>query len=630
MAYTSEIDKLERRHRENPEGRTFAPLADAYRKAGDVARALEILKTGLQLHPDYLSASIVLGRCHLDLGDLASAESAFRRVLELDKENVIAIKALADITERQGRLDESEHWLNYLLSIDGSNEEARGQLQRLSLAREQEPVSTDTPSEAAAVAQAEPMDLEQAEPKEVFSFADIDTVEIVPLMEPAPSMAAEPPEWAPAGKTEEVVAIHLSPEPLPTYETSATGDDHDLVGVSDEQAAPSPHADEPESASTGGADHFEFGVVRAEEIVLRPSFSTEYQEPSDSEVLGGARSSGGFAASFGEPVPVPTPAAEETPESDAADESLASGGLWQSHPEDATAVESGAIEPLSSESLGEELPAVASASPAGTEDSAQSPGAWEPPALAAAESSAGWNVPTVEEEAVPALASTWREDDELDDGEDASEPEQLVTETMGDVYAAQGHHAEALHVYRQLLVRSPDDPRLQEKIERMERRRSSEPAPTQRGYGAAQTGGQSVLSYFGDLLSARLNESSNGSPEEPAPGRAGRDSEPVATNYMEEAFRTDAEGPVSGEPTRPASGPLSLSAIFGEDSSPVPPVVAGPGGDNEPKKAGSSFDEFFGERAPAAAGTTRTRSVRTDADEDDLEQFHKWLKGLKR
>ena len=134
MAYTSEIDKLERRHRENPEGRTFAPLADAYRKAGDVPRALEILNTGLHRHPDYLSASIVLGRCYLDLGDLPSAETAFRRVLDLDKENVIAIKALADITERLTRFDEAEHWLNYLLSIDGSNDDARQQLIRLDAA----------------------------------------------------------------------------------------------------------------------------------------------------------------------------------------------------------------------------------------------------------------------------------------------------------------------------------------------------------------------------------------------------------------------------------------------------------------------------------------------------------------
>jgi hypothetical protein len=96
---------------------------------------------------------------------------------------------------------------------------------------------------------------------------------------------------------------------------------------------------------------------------------------------------------------------------------------------------------------------------------------------------------------------------------------------------------------------------------------------------------------------------------------------------MEEAFGGE-EAPVSGEPTRPASGPLSLSAIFGEDSSPVPPVVAGPD-TAEARPPGSHFDEFFGER-PAEATTTRARSVRLDSDQDDLEQFHKWLKGLKR
>ena len=66
----SEIEKLERRYAENPHGLTFAPLAEVHRKNGDVQRALELLKPGLQSHPDYIPASIVLGRCHLDLGDL--------------------------------------------------------------------------------------------------------------------------------------------------------------------------------------------------------------------------------------------------------------------------------------------------------------------------------------------------------------------------------------------------------------------------------------------------------------------------------------------------------------------------------------------------------------------------------
>ena len=66
MAYTSEIEKLEKRWAENPKGRNFAPLADAYRKAGELDRAIELCKSGLERHPDYVSAHIVYGRCLVD------------------------------------------------------------------------------------------------------------------------------------------------------------------------------------------------------------------------------------------------------------------------------------------------------------------------------------------------------------------------------------------------------------------------------------------------------------------------------------------------------------------------------------------------------------------------------------
>src|SRR5215207_8266738 len=150
----SEIEKLERRYAENPQGLTFAPLAEVHRKNGDVARALELLRPGLTLHPDYIPASIVLGRCHLDLGDLPSAEAAFAHVLALDGENVIALKALADITERLSRFDEAERWLRTLLEIDRSNDEARDQLGRVETARRQTEGSAVVPTadEAATVA----------------------------------------------------------------------------------------------------------------------------------------------------------------------------------------------------------------------------------------------------------------------------------------------------------------------------------------------------------------------------------------------------------------------------------------------------------------------------------------------
>src|SRR6476661_9712053 len=154
---TSEIDKLERRYAENPHGLTFAPLAEVHRKNGDVARALELLRIGLELHPNYIPASIVLGRCHQDLGDLPAAEAAFAHVLRLDDENVIALKSLADMNERQGRLEEAERWLHRLVSVDRSNDDARQQLERIEAAqaeaREGTPAATPMASPSADVAE---------------------------------------------------------------------------------------------------------------------------------------------------------------------------------------------------------------------------------------------------------------------------------------------------------------------------------------------------------------------------------------------------------------------------------------------------------------------------------------------
>jgi len=149
MASNGEIEKLERRWLENPLGLTFASLAEAYRKTGDHAKGLEILDLGLAQHPNYVPAHIVRGRCYLDAGDLAQAELAFGRVIELDQENPIALKSLADLAESEGRLPEAIGRLEALLEVDRNNEEARGQLDRV-----RELLSAPAPSLAA---QAEPL-----------------------------------------------------------------------------------------------------------------------------------------------------------------------------------------------------------------------------------------------------------------------------------------------------------------------------------------------------------------------------------------------------------------------------------------------------------------------------------------
>ncbi|PYO39706.1 MAG: hypothetical protein DMD29_08175 [Gemmatimonadetes bacterium] len=130
MPYTSEIEKLEHRYNENPKGRNFAPLADAYRKAGQVDLAIDLCRKGLELHPDYISAYIVYGRCLLEKKDDPAAEAVFRKVLGLDPENVLALKILADVAGRTNRLDVAVDWLRKLLAVDPMNGDAAEALAR--------------------------------------------------------------------------------------------------------------------------------------------------------------------------------------------------------------------------------------------------------------------------------------------------------------------------------------------------------------------------------------------------------------------------------------------------------------------------------------------------------------------
>ena len=120
MAYQSEIDKLEQRYHENPQ-QWFAALADSYRKVGDLDLALEVVRGGLEKRPNYASGHIVLGRCLLDKQQPDEAALSFEQVLELDAENIIALKSLGDIAEQKGDFTGAKQWLASLLDIDPMN-----------------------------------------------------------------------------------------------------------------------------------------------------------------------------------------------------------------------------------------------------------------------------------------------------------------------------------------------------------------------------------------------------------------------------------------------------------------------------------------------------------------------------
>ena len=120
----SEIRRFEEQYAENPESFVFARLADAHRKAGNSARALEILEQGLERHPDYLSAHIVYARCLMDLGRAGEAAAAWTRVLDLDQLNLVALRELAELALEANQREDALRWSERLLQIDPLNEDA--------------------------------------------------------------------------------------------------------------------------------------------------------------------------------------------------------------------------------------------------------------------------------------------------------------------------------------------------------------------------------------------------------------------------------------------------------------------------------------------------------------------------
>jgi hypothetical protein len=174
------------------------------------------------------------------------------------------------------------------------------------------------------------------------------------------------------------------------------------------------------------------------------------------------------------------------------------------------------------------------------------------------------------------------------------EPALVFTESMAELYAQQGHVAEALNVYRVLLTRTPNDPRLAERVRELEADLTS--GNRRLSYVAVETGGESVESFFRALAQARP---------------AGEATEPGGE-------------PGGAAPTRPARDPLSLSSIFGEEGATGQAPAARP---DTRAPDPFSFDQFFGGSEGPPHNTGPRQAMPPD---EDLDQFQNWLKSLRR
>jgi tetratricopeptide (TPR) repeat protein len=673
-SHRDEIAKLEALYSANPEGRIFTHLAEAYRKAGDLAQARATIERGLERHGDYSSAHVVRGRILIDQGERGEAERAFQRVLVLDPENRIALWTLGDLAREAGRTAEALGFYQELLLLDPTDEAADALVR--SLDYELSAAEAGPAVQPDAVLQEAPGTPAVDEPvvEEVFEFMPLaeEAVTLEPMDLELGGMEVgsfDPFDLGSAMLDLEGAALEASPTPVdPEPATPDVGPDLlDLDALAEEPTPALLDLDEalfdlghPDTESV------EFGQTESEPAELEPvelgpaelePVELEPAELDEDVALVDALSEGDlygfeeFTSEFGDP-------AVEGSELPWGGDDLSGG--WEDEDEPALAPE-------------DEAPLVGAAfdwaEPEGT--------AWpsgEDEVLGEEEVLGEGEAPTAE----PAL--------EVAASVGAHEVGPVVTETLAELYASQGLYDRATDIYRELLRVRPGDPRLASRLEALEgEAQPAEDAPEQ---VVGERSGRSIGEYLSGLLAFVGTAPVAGVPEAdvpaaepshsdrapvgalpgldplqeeapPAPDIAPADAALVAeTAPMEEipvaGLSVLEAHPTEAEPAADAvlylddamvveEGRVESDIFFLDESMVVEEegaesdvlildesmVVAGPAG-----AAGDEFDRLFagqGEVEGAAPASPSVSAAGVDeADDDDLEMFRSWLQNLKR
>jgi len=120
---TSEITKLTERVSKDPKSKLFVPLAEEYKKAGDLEMAIHVLTEGLKNNPGYVTARAILGRLLLERGDIAGSQKELEEVVKIIPDNLLAQRKLGDICVLQGKPAEALKHYKSVIALNARDEE---------------------------------------------------------------------------------------------------------------------------------------------------------------------------------------------------------------------------------------------------------------------------------------------------------------------------------------------------------------------------------------------------------------------------------------------------------------------------------------------------------------------------
>ncbi len=251
-----EIEQLSEKLTADPKSRVFAQLADAYRKSGLLDEAIDTAKKGLENHPNYAIAHLILGRCYLAKGMYALAREEFELTIKNDPQNLVGYKLLGETYEKQNMYPEALKYYQMILDLEPADAELAEKVANLKNLKQTEPEV----QAATATTGPEPAALPE---------------------EPAGEAVPEP---APEADIPAMPEILKSEEELPRMEIQAESVPMPPILTEEPVSAPIESIPIPETLSEGPKQEIsEEPPAPPAEAVAAPVETTEEKEPNLSE-----------------------------------------------------------------------------------------------------------------------------------------------------------------------------------------------------------------------------------------------------------------------------------------------------------------------------------------------------------
>ena len=115
----------------DPASALYLPLAERLLTRGRTEDAIRLCEERRTRPGSGVGDRIVLGRAYLADGRLGDAHAEFEAALELDRENVVALKALAGILSHRGRHDEAAGYYRAVCRVDPGDLESQTALHQI-------------------------------------------------------------------------------------------------------------------------------------------------------------------------------------------------------------------------------------------------------------------------------------------------------------------------------------------------------------------------------------------------------------------------------------------------------------------------------------------------------------------